>query len=103
VIERSQLALERGFETLTCRPRLEQGPMTLFRFYGSECNKLHLAFGELIACEQSPNLTVRVRINGDRWDFLEQCFGNHYIMAAGDLRDELKLLCKWLDIAVIES
>jgi len=103
VVERSQLALERGFETLTCRPLLEKGPMTIFRFYGSECNKLHLAFGELIACEQSPNLTVRVRINGDRWDFLEQCFGNHYIMAAGDLRDELKLLCKWLDIAVIES
>jgi|GEM_PF-681767 len=103
VVERSQLALERGFETLTCRPRLEQGPMTLFRLYGSECNKLHLAFGELIACEQSPNLTVKVKISGNRWDFLEQCFGNHYVMAAGDLRNELKLLSKWLDIAVIET
>ena len=103
LVERSQLALERGFETLTCRPRLEQGPVTIYRLYGSQCNKLHLAFGELIACEQSPNLKVRVRINGDRWDFLEQCFGNHYVMTAGDLRNELKLLCKWLDIAVIET
>jgi L-fucose isomerase-like protein len=103
VIERSQLAHERGFENLTCRPRLEQGPVTLYRFYGSQCNKLHLAFGELIACERSPNLNVSIRICGDRWNFLEQCFGNHYVVTAGDLRNELKLLCKWLDIAVIET
>ena len=34
VLSKSQLALERGFETMTCRPRLENGPVTLFRFYG---------------------------------------------------------------------
>jgi L-fucose isomerase-like protein len=103
VLEKSQLALERGFETLTCCPWLEQGPVTLLRFYGSGCDKLHLAAGELTGCEQSPNLTVHIRLDGNRWDFLEQCFGNHYVVAAGDIRSELKLLCKWLEIEIFET
>jgi len=103
VLAKSQLALERGFETLTCRPRLVQGPVTVFRFYGRECDKLHLASGELISCEQSPNLMVKIRIDANRWDFLDQCFGNHYLVVAGDLRSELKLLCKWLGITIFET
>jgi L-fucose isomerase-like protein len=103
VLTKSQLALERGFETLTCRPRLERGPVTVFRFYGQECDKLHLATGELVNCEQSPNLTVKVRINANRGDFLDQCFGNHYLVVAGDIRSELKLLSKWLGITIFET
>ncbi len=103
VFSNSQLARERGFETMTCRPRLENGPVTLFRLYGRECDKLHLAPGDLLGSELSPNLTVRVKLNGDRWDFLEQCFGNHYIVAAGDIRAELKLLGKWLGITIHET
>ena len=103
VLVKSQLALERGFETMTCRPRLDRGPVTVFRFYGRECDKLHLASGELMSCEQSPNLTVKVRINANRWDFLDQCFGNHYLVAAGDIRSELKLLSKWLGVTIFET
>jgi len=103
VLSKSQLALERGFETVTCRPRLENGTVTLFRFYGRECDKLHLASGELLGSELSPNLTVKVKLNGNRWDFLEQCFGNHYIVVAGDIRSELKLLGKWLGITTFET
>jgi len=103
VVSRSQLALERGFETITCRPRLEKGPVTLFRFYGLECDKLHLAFGELLSSEPTPNLTVKVALNGNRWDFLNQCFGNHYVMVKGDIRSELKLLGKWLGITIFET
>jgi len=103
VLSKSQLALERGFETVTCRPQLENGPVTLFRFYGRECDKLHLASGELLGSELSPNLTVRVKLKGNRWDFLEQCFGNHYIVVAGDIRGELKLLGKWLGITIFET
>jgi len=103
VLSKSQLALERGFETVTCRPRLENGPVTLFRFYGRECDKLHLGTGKLIGSELSPNLKVKVQLNGNRWDFLEQCFGNHYIVVAGDIRDELKLLGKWLGITIFET
>jgi L-fucose isomerase-like protein len=103
VLSKSQLALERGFETVTCRPQLENGPVTLFRFYGRECDKLHLATGELMGSELSPNLTVKVKLKGNRWDFLEQCFGNHYIVVAGDIRAELKLLGKWLGITIFET
>ena len=103
VLAKSQLALERGFETMTCRPRLEQGPVTVFRLYGTDCDKLHLASGELISCEQSPNLTVKVRIKSNRWDFLDECFGNHYVVAAGNIRSELNLLCKWLGITIFET
>lgn len=103
ILSRSQLALERGFETLTCRPRLESGPVTLFRFYGQECDKLHLASGELLDSELSPNLTVTIKLNGDRWDFLDQCFGNHYVMVRGHIRSELKLLGKWLRITIFET
>ena len=77
--------------------------MTLFRFYGRECDKLHVAFGELLDSELSPSLTVKVKIKGNRWDFLEQCFGNHYIVVTGDIRDELKLLGKWLKINIFET
>ena len=103
VLSKSQLALERGFETVTCRPQLENGPVTLFRFYGSECDKLHLASGDLLGSDLSPNLTVKVKLKGNRWDFLEQCFGNHYIVVAGDIRGELKLLGKWLGITIFET
>ena len=103
VLSKSQLALEREFETMTCRPQLENGPVTLFRFYGKECDKLHLASGELLGSELSPNLTVKVKLKGNRWDFLEQCFGNHYIVVTGDIRDELKLLGKWLRITIFET
>jgi len=103
ILAKSPLAQERGFETISCRPALEPGPVTVFRFYGKECDKLHLAFGELTRCDRSSNLTVQVRLSGNRWDFLDQCFGNHYLAAAGDIRDELKLLCKWLGIEVFET
>jgi L-fucose isomerase-like protein len=102
-LAKSQLAMDRGFITMTCRPKLDRGPVTVFRFYGMECDKLHLASGELISCEQSPNLIVKVKINGNRWEFLEQCFGNHYLVVAGDIRSELKLLGKWLGVTIFET
>ena len=103
VMSKSQLALERGFETVTCRPRLENGFVTLFRFYGQECDKLHLASGELLSSELGPNLTVKIKLNGNRWEFLEQCFGNHYVVVAEEIRSELRLLGKWLGITIFET
>jgi len=103
VLGRSQLGLERGFETMTCRPRLASGRVTLFRFYGRECDKLHVASADLLSCEQSPNLSVKLKIHGNRWDFLDQCLGNHYLVVAGDIRGELALLAKWLGVTVFET
>jgi hypothetical protein len=103
LLGKSQLASQRGFETFTCRPQLNPGRVIVFRLYGRECDRLHLAQGELISCEQAPNLTVKVRIGGNRWDFLEQCFGNHYLVVAGDIRPELEILTRWLGITIYET
>jgi len=103
VLAKSQQAMERGFETMTCRPRIDPGLVTLLRFYGRDCDKMHIAMGEVQSSEQFPNPIVKVKLDGNRWDFLGQCFGNHYIVAPGDIRRELKLLCKWLGISVYET
>ncbi len=103
VLEKSLLALERGFETMTCRPRLNNGPVTLFRFFGQDCDQMHVAMGEMLSCELSPNLAVKVKLRGDRQHFLEHCLGNHYLMMSGDLRGELKLFGKWMNIALFET
>jgi L-fucose isomerase-like protein len=102
-LAQSEVALERGFESLTCRPQLVPGPVTLFRLYGRECDHLHMAAGELLDSKQSPGLMATIKIKGDRGDFLEQCLGNHYVAAAGDIRKEMELLCKWLKITLIET
>ncbi len=103
VLVKSERALERGFETVTCRPKLQEGPVTVFRLYGEDCSRMHLAAGELLSCSRSPDLQARVRIRGDRRDFLEHCFGNHYVVVSGDIRKELKLLSKWLGITLFET
>jgi L-fucose isomerase-like protein len=103
VLAKSRLAMQRGFETVTCRPSLDPGPVTLFRLYGQDYDQMHVALGEVASCEQSPNLSVTVKLAGDRWDFLSQCFGNHYVVAPGDIRPELNLLGQWLGLRIVET
>jgi L-fucose isomerase-like protein len=103
VLAKSQLALQKGFQTLTCRPHLQPGPVTLVRLYGHGCDKMHLAVGEIMSSQTSPDLAVKVRLGGNRWDFLEQCFGNHYVVVAGDIRSELRQLDTWLGIQLFET
>ncbi len=103
VFEKSQAASAKGFETMTCKPQLDPGPVTLIRLYGFESLKMHVAFGNLTHSESSPDLGVHIELSGDRWKFLEQCFGNHYAVAPGDIRNELRLLCKWLGITLFET
>ena len=103
LLKNSQRAIQKGFATLTCRPQLSPGPVTILRFYGKSCDKMHVAMGELIKSEDSLDLIVTIKLFGDRWDFLNQCFGNHYIVVPGDIRNELKFLCKWLRISFCET
>ncbi len=100
---KSQLAHERGFETMTVRSPLNLGPVTVFRFYGRNCDKMHLTQGELSGCDLSLNQTVKIKLNGNRLDFLRECLGNHYIVVPGDIRKELMLLSKWLGITVFNT
>jgi len=103
VLGRSQAALERGYETITCRPRLEPGPVTVFRFYGRGCDKIHLTTGELLGSDSSPTLAVKLRLGGSRWDFLEVAAGNHYVVVPGDIRPALSLVARWLGITILET
>lgn len=103
VLEKSHTAMEQGFDTMTCRPRLNPGPVTLLRLYGLDCDQLHVASGYLLSSETTPDLSARIKLSGDRWSFLEHCFGNHYVVAPGDIRSELQLLCKWLGIKLFET
>ncbi len=103
VLASSRLAAERGFDTVTCRAPLAPGPATLLRLYGPGCESMHLAPGRILGCETDLDLRVRVGLDGSRWRFLDRCLGNHYIVAAGDLRGELRLLAGWCGIAVEET
>jgi L-fucose isomerase-like protein len=103
VLGRSDAAIQRGFESITCRPRLAIGPVTVFRFYGRGCDKIHLTTGELLGSDSSSSLSVNVRLAGRRSDFIEVCAGNHYVVVPGDVRPELGLLARWLGITVLET
>ena len=103
MLAQSQLARERGFATMTCRPLLKPGLVTMFRLYGRECDKLHVALGEVVDCDRSSNLTVKVKLNGLRDEFLRECTGNHYLVVPGDIRRELNLLGKWLKISLFNT
>ena len=48
IVSKSQLALERGFETLTCRPRLENGPVTLFQILWKGMRQVTFGFRGII-------------------------------------------------------
>jgi L-fucose isomerase-like protein len=90
LLAKSRLAMERGFVTMTCRPRLAAGPVTLLRLYGHDCDQMHIATGDV---QQRTNPKPECQISSrDRWDFLGQCSGNHYIVAPGDIRSELATL-----------
>ncbi len=99
----SSKARQQGFQTVTCRPAVRPGPATLLRLYGAACDTLHVAQADIVGCDTSTDLKVRARLRGDRWEFLRRCQGNHYIAAAGDIREELGLLARWCGIAIHET
>lgn len=101
VLDFSAAAQAAGFTTVTCRPNLPPGPVTLVRFYGGRCDRMHVATGDLLGCDRSNDLTVEVRLHGGRSEFIDACLGNHYAIVPGDIREELAILCKWLEIAAV--
>ncbi len=103
VIQESAQASERGFPTPVCRPQMKRGPVTLLRLYGSACEYVHMAGGEMIGAENLREMTVKVRIRGSRKHFIENCKGNHYLVVPGDVSEEIRLICKWKHIEVEET
>jgi L-fucose isomerase-like protein len=97
----AMLALENKF--LTCRPKIPQGPVTLFRLHGVHLDKLHLAAGQLVGCDNEERLIFDIALSGDRGAFFEHLCGHHYVFVSGDQREFLYLLCNWLNIEVTET
>ncbi len=100
---RSQVAVERGFQTITCRPDISPGPATLFRLFGPGCDTLHVAQADILRCDSGRDMRLSATLRGDRWAFLDKCHGNHYVVAAGDIRTELGILAGWLGITLNET
>lgn len=103
ILDKSLLATQYGFTTFTCRPQLSKGKVTLIRLYGKNVDKMHVASGEIVDCDTSQDLTVFIKLAGDRSDFLEHCMGNHYLVVSGNILEELKLFCNWLNIDIVET
>ena len=100
-IQESALAGERGFPTPVCRPCLQNGPVTLLRLFGSACETVHMALGDLIAAESRRELAVRVRLRGGGEHFIQHCRGNHYLVVPGDISEEIRLICRWQRMQLI--
>lgn len=103
ILDKSSIAEEQGFSTVTCRPRLANGFVTLVRLYGKKCEYMHIAYGEIIALNRSNSFTASIILSGKREDFIEECSGNHYIVVSGDVREKLYLFGKWLQINIRET
>lgn len=100
ILDLSAAAQAAGFRTVTCRPRVDPGPVTMARLYGDRCDRMHVACGDLLACDRSADLTLSVRLRGPRADFVRACLGNHYAVVPGDIRQELAFLGECLGITV---
>lgn len=103
VIQGSEKAEAQGCPTLVCRPQLKRGPVTLLRLCGRAGERMHMASGELIGSENLREMTVRVRVRGSRKHFVENCRGNHYVVAPGDITEEIRLLCQWKSMALADG
>lgn len=85
-----------------CVPAFPAGPATLLRLHGPQIDQMHLAMGEVLTSDVSQRLTVQVRLDQPE-RFLQELCANHYLLAAGDLRAEVRVLCEWLGIALTET
>jgi L-fucose isomerase-like protein len=103
ILGKSATAEEQGFSTITCRPALDNGIVTLVRLYGRKCEYMHVACGKIIDLVRCNSFTASIKLSGIREDFIEECFGNHYIVVSGDIRKKLRLFGKWMQINIKET
>ena len=102
-IKESAQAKEQGFSTGVCLPWLNKGPATVFRLYGKGCDWVHAVSGQLTQVVRQKKMWVRVRLSGEPKKFLKNCLANHYVVVPRNVLDELRILCEWLGIRIVES
>jgi hypothetical protein len=86
-----------------CRPKIPNEDATLVRFIGKSADRLHLAFGKIVDCDIEEQVKVVLKLHGSPAEFVKYAMGNHYTLALGDLRKEVRILCERLNIEVIET
>lgn len=85
-----------------CRPKIPREVATLARFIGKKADKLHVTFGKIENCKIDEQVKVVLKLANPE-EFLKFAMGNHYTMALGDLRNELRIVCDMLKIKIIET
>ncbi len=85
-----------------CRPEIPLTEVTIFRIYGKLIDKIHVVHGNVVSYDVGKALQINVRIDNPS-GFIENVVGNHYVLAFGDIRDELKLVSDWLGMEYLET
>lgn len=85
-----------------CRPEIPLTTVTIFRIYGKLVDKIHVTHGNVVSYDLSKALQMNVRIDNPS-GFVEEVVGNHYVLAFGDIREELKLISNWLGMKYVET
>ncbi len=105
VVIKEQLApshVVEGKRQAMCMPEISPGEVTLMRLHGQYLDQFHLALGKLTSTDMNGRLNVHIDLHNP-CAFLKHICGNHYVIAKGDLRPQLTLLCDWSGIKITET
>jgi L-fucose isomerase-like protein len=97
------------YEGLLNSSPYKEGPVTLARLAAHRGGfKLHIAGGQAVLPPKfhevgcPPYAFFSVRLDGDTDEFMQRLCSQHYAVAYGDVRAELRALCRLLDIVAVE-
>ncbi len=85
-----------------CRPEIPLTEVTIFRIYGGLIDKIHITRGNVVSYDIGKALQINVKIDNPS-GFVKEVAGNHYVIAFGNISEEVKLISEWLGIKYIET
>ncbi|MEM1982864.1 MAG: hypothetical protein QXZ10_03540 [Sulfolobales archaeon] len=85
-----------------CRPEVPLTEVTIFRIYGKFIDKMHVTHGNVVSYDLGKALQINIKIDNPA-GFIDEVVGNHYVIAFGDIREELKLISEWLGLKYVET
>lgn len=88
---------------LSVRPRPDAGPATIVQLFGKELERLALFGGEIVECDFSNQMQVRVRVDGDPRSIRRIAAGNHYLVVPGNRTAVWRRWAAILGLEVVES
>ena len=85
---------------VACQPELPPGAGTIVLLHGERLDRLHLRPCEIVGTEFPEQMVVKVRVGGDRAEFVRRAAGNHYIVFPGDTRQAWRLWAGWSGVEI---